>query len=373
MFVELEKVRKEFRRRERRGSSTAVRAVNDISLEVEAGRMLALVGPSGSGKTTLLRCLAGLESPDGGEIRIGGATVFSAAKGISVPTERRNLGLIFQSYALWPNMTVRENVEYPLARRRVDATGRRDRVDRHLELVGCGHLADRYPHELSGGQQQRVALARALVYEPSLVLFDEPLSNLDAALRERLRYQIRELQRVVGFTGVYVTHDQSEAFFVGDEVAILSDGELIQRGRPADIYRCPGTAAVAAFVGAANSIAGKLRGNEHALTEELGEIPVETPEAGANLGDGDDVLVMVRPEGIRIRPPKGSAEATVVDVVDVGGHHEYLVELGGGTRWRVRDQSGEAAPGARVSLELDSKGVFAYPATSRANALEEKE
>lgn len=373
MFVELENVRKEFRRREARNQSTAVRAVDDISLGVEAGRMLALVGPSGSGKTTLLRCLAGLESPDSGEIRIAGVTVYSAAKGIHVPTERRNLGLIFQSYALWPNMTVRQNVEYPLARRRVDGGARRERVDRHLDLVGCGHLADRYPHELSGGQQQRVALARALVYEPSLVLFDEPLSNLDAALRERLRYQVRELQRVVGFTGVYVTHDQSEAFFVGDEVAILSEGELVQRGRPAQIYKCPATAAVAAFVGAGNSVAARLAGENTAVSEELGRLTVQPETAGAKLHTGDEVLVMVRPEAVRLRPADGAKAATVLDAVDVGGHREYVVELPGGARWRVRGQLDDVAPGSRVSVQVEPGGAFAYPAASRPLALEETE
>ena len=211
MYIEIAGVSKRF---SRRGGTvdTPVAALQSIGIGVEAGRMLALVGHSGSGKTTLLRCIAGLETPDEGTIRLGDRTVFSSQDGTNVPTEKRNLGLIFQSYALWPNMTAERNVAYPLRRRKVAEGEIRERVGRYLELVGCGQLGDRYPHELSGGQQQRIALARALVYEPEVVLFDEPLSNLDTSLREHLRAQIREIQRRVGFTGVYVTHDQGEAF-----------------------------------------------------------------------------------------------------------------------------------------------------------------
>lgn len=323
--------------------------------------MLALVGHSGSGKTTLLRCIAGLETPDEGTIRLGDRAVFSSREGINVPTEKRNLGLIFQSYALWPNMTAERNVAYPLRRRRVAESEIRERVGRYLELVGCGHLGDRYPHELSGGQQQRIALARALVYEPEVVLFDEPLSNLDTSLREHLRAQIREIQRRVGFTGVYVTHDQGEAFYVGDRVAILGEGRLVQFGTPDEIYRRPNRTSVAAFVGASNRIDGRFARNGAAFDcEALGTLPLTEPLSAA---DGAAAILMTRPESVALTPPDGKLPAaTVVDRVLVGASDEYTLELKGGIRWRARTnmQGRRFAPGDPVGITIAPDSLLAY-------------
>lgn len=363
MFIDITEVSKQFLQR---GGATPDRpfaALQSISVGVEQGKMLALVGPSGSGKTTLLRCIAGLETPDQGVIRIDDREVFSARTGANTPTEKRNLGLIFQSYALWPNMTAERNVAYPLRRRNVADAECRARVARHLELVGCGHLGDRYPHELSGGQQQRIALARALVYEPAVVLFDEPLSNLDTSLREHLRAQIREIQRRVGFTGVYVTHDQGEAFYVGDRVAILGEGRLVQFGTPDEIYRNPNRASVAAFVGASNRVEGRLgAGGGTFECQEFGVLPLAAPVPGA--ATGDEAVLMARPESVSLRSAEaGGAMATVVDRVLVGACDEYTLELRGGVRWRARSdlRLTRFNPGESVDLAIAPDEFLVYP------------
>ena len=359
MFIELIDISKKFPRPEK--SQEPVWAAKNVSLGVEKGKMLALVGPSGSGKTTLLRCIAGLETPDSGAIRIAGRDVFSASPEINVPTEKRNLGLIFQSYALWPNMSVQANVAYPLARRRVPPDERRQRVRRYLELVGCAELADRYPHELSGGQQQRIALARALVYEPSVVLFDEPLSNLDPTLREHLRSQIREIQRNISFTGVYITHDQEEAFFIGDHVALLSHGEVIQFGRPIDIYTAPSTARVAGFVGATNTIRGRISEDGRCfLSREIGSVELSQRHQ-ATLSPGLAVKLLIRPSLVRLRAD--GSHARLRDRVIMGGCEEFSLEFEGGTIWRVRSEivAGQgASPGDMVAVELDPEGIMIF-------------
>ncbi|MFO1190522.1 MAG: ABC transporter ATP-binding protein [Alphaproteobacteria bacterium] len=363
MFIEVEKVSKRFSRQGARGQSEAVAALKAISLGVDAGRMLALVGPSGSGKTTLLRCIAGLETPDQGVIRISGQAVFDSARNHVTPTERRNVGLIFQSYALWPHMTVERNVAYPLNRRKVATAECKARVAKYLDLVGCGHLADRFPHELSGGQQQRIALARALVYEPAVVLFDEPLSNLDPSLREHLRAQIREIQRSVGFTGVYVTHDQGEAFYVGDQVAILGEGDLIQFGTPDDIYRRPASPGVARFVGATNRIAGRLSEDGRMFeSSDIGRFALGTAGAGAG-SPADRVVLMTRPESVRLALADGRMpEAVVIDRVLVGALAEYVVELKSGVRWRARidAHADPFAAGQKVGLDLAPEGTLVF-------------
>ena len=361
MYIEIAGVSKRFSRRGGSERGTPVAALQSIGVGVEAGKMLALVGHSGSGKTTLLRCIAGLETPDEGTIRLGNLTVFSSGNGVNVPTEKRNLGLIFQSYALWPNMTAERNVAYPLRRRKIADAEIRERVGRYLELVGCGHLGDRYPHELSGGQQQRIALARALVYEPEVVLFDEPLSNLDTSLREHLRAQIREIQRRVGFTGVYVTHDQGEAFYVGDRVAILGEGRMVQFGTPDEIYRRPNRTSVAAFVGASNRIEGHFARSGAAFqSDALGTLALAEP---VTAGDGARAILMTRPESVGLQTADGQCPtATVIDRVLVGASDEYTLELKGGTRWRARtDMKGPRyAPGESVGITIDPDGLLAY-------------
>ena len=364
MFIEINEVSKQFPHRGGAATERPVAALQSVSVGVEKGKMLALVGPSGSGKTTLLRCIAGLETPDKGEIRIDNQAVFSTRAGANTPTEKRNLGLIFQSYALWPNMTAERNVAYPLRRRRVPDAECKTRVAHYLGLVGCGHLAERYPHELSGGQQQRIALARALVYEPAVVLFDEPLSNLDTSLREHLRAQIREIQRRVGFTGVYVTHDQGEAFYVGDRVAILGEGQMVQFGTPDEIYRQPNRASVADFVGASNRIEGRLGAVGATFEcEALGSVALATLPAGAAVGSA--AVLMMRPESLGLRTPDaGGPMATVLDRVLVGACDEYTLELRGGTRWRARTdlRLTRYAPGDAVALVIAPDGVLVYPA-----------
>jgi len=365
MFIQVDNVVKNFARRPGDPGLTQNAALGGVSVAVAQGRMLALVGPSGSGKTTLLRCIAGLERPDGGRIRIGERLMFATDEGIEVPTEQRNIGLIFQSYALWPNMTVERNVAYPLKRRKVADAECKTRVMRYLDLVGCAHLAARFPHELSGGQQQRIALARALVYEPAVVLFDEPLSNLDPQLREHLRAQIRDIQRSVGFTGVYVTHDQSEAFYVGDEVVILHEGRIAQAGSPDEIYGKPCSARVAAFVGASNHIAGVISADgAHFEAPGFGRVAL----AGAPVTivpNGRPAMLMVRPEAVRLRPAAAGADlATVIERVPSGGMDEYAVRLGGGQVWRARVdmRTPRIAVGATVAVEPLADGLMLYPA-----------
>ena len=368
MFIRVEGVSKDYSRPSASRRGTAAAALDNISLGIELGQMLALVGPSGSGKTTLLRCIGGLEVPDQGVIRIGDTTVFSSAESVDVPTEKRGLGLIFQSYALWPHMTVAANVAYPLKRRAMPEPEVRQRVDKYLELVGCRQLATRFPHELSGGQQQRIALARALVYEPAVVLFDEPLSNLDTALRNRLRSQIRDIQRSVGFTGVYVTHDQQEAFYVGDRVAILQQGALVQCASPQDIYRRPASARVAFFVGAENHCEGRLvHGGSVFESPDLGTVPLPPAETGSPRTDGAATL-MIRPEAVSLSAHDGRGPgSTLVDRVLIGANWEYLVALASGQRWRVLVPGRETplAVGQSVALRLDSQRVLLFPPDSQ--------
>ncbi|MDL1901256.1 ABC transporter ATP-binding protein [Anaerolineae bacterium CFX9] len=227
----------------------AMRAVDEISLSVPDGAFLALLGPSGCGKTTTLRMLAGLENPTGGEIYFNGQLVASGERGMVVPPGQRDAGLVFQSYALWPHMTVYGNVEWPLKVKRWDAARRRARIGEVLDLLGIGHLAKRYPNQISGGEQQRVAIARTIAPEPKILLFDEPLSNLDAKLRVEMRSELMRVHRLTGATSVYVTHDQVEAMTMATHVAVMRSGRVEQFGSPRDLLECPASPFVARFVG----------------------------------------------------------------------------------------------------------------------------
>ena len=233
-------------------------AIDGVSFAVPAGEIVVLLGPSGCGKTTTLRCVAGLEHPTGGEISIGGRFVSSPARGILVPPRLRELGMVFQSYAVWPHMTVRQNVVYPLKHRKMTRADASRKVDEVLELVGLAEYADRPVVALSGGQMQRVALARSIVYRPQLLLLDEPLSNLDAKLRLRLRDDLRTILKQTGMTALYVTHDQAEAVVLGDRIGVMRDGKLLQMGTPDEIYNRPADLFVANFTGATNELAGTL-------------------------------------------------------------------------------------------------------------------
>jgi iron(III) transport system ATP-binding protein len=312
-------------------------AVNDISFTVKEGEFVSLLGPSGCGKTTTLRCIAGLEFPDSGTILIDGIPLTSVSQRIFVPPEKRNLGMVFQSYAVWPHMTVGENVAYGLKARRISRGDVASRVQEALRLVGLEGLESRNVTKLSGGQQQRVALARALVYKPRVLLFDEPLSNLDAKLRERMRIELRKLVSEIGITSVYVTHDQIEAIVMSDRILIMHQGKILQDGVPQAIYDRPANRFVADFIGRSNLIEGKVRGYEG-----HGVISVEVPAVGALLRCahaekrevGQPVVVSIRPEHISIvlgNPPMegNSLTGTVRNAVYLGQNWDLFVQVGG--------------------------------------------
>src|SRR5215216_514730 len=241
------------------------RALDDVSFTVADGELFTLLGPSGCGKSTTLMSIAGFQSPERGRIAVGDETFFDASRRVNVPAERRNLGIVFQSYAVWPHMTVFENLAFPLRVRKLKRARIRERVDEVLGLVEMSDYGRRYPHQLSGGQQQRVALARALVYSPSVLLLDEPFSNLDAKLRERARAWVKELQHKLGLTTIFVTHDQDEALSMSDRIAVMSAGRIQQIGTPEDVYRRPANRFVAEFVGRVNLIHGVIAGVEGAM------------------------------------------------------------------------------------------------------------
>jgi iron(III) transport system ATP-binding protein len=342
----------------------------NLDLEVAEGEVLVLLGPSGCGKTTTLRCLAGLETPDEGTIRFRDKAVFDRGSRLNVPTHKRDIGMVFQSYALWPHMTVRQNITYPLKVRGMRAAVAEGWVDRAADLVHCGDLLDRYPAQLSGGQQQRIALARGLVARPTLVLLDEPLSNLDAKLREQVRIEIRELHQELGFTAVLVTHDQDEALALGDRIAIMRDGRIEQCDAPDRVFTHPATEYVASFIGMSNRI-------EWARAED-GWVS----EAGARLGrDGlgevsdDKVVSRVRPEDMRIHRarPADPDRAVVFDGTLVtaayGGRHVDVTVQAGGTRLHVRVGAGEdetwvraLSPGSPLAVSAPLASLHTYPA-----------
>jgi iron(III) transport system ATP-binding protein len=255
------------------GARGEVRALRGVSFEVGRGELFTLLGPSGCGKTTTLRCIAGLEQPLSGEILIDGHAVFSAGRGTFIPPERRNIGMVFQSYAIWPHMTVFQNVAYPLAKE-ASRGEVAERVKRILERLSLGALADRLAPNLSGGQQQRVALARALVAQPQVLLLDEPLSNLDAKLREQMRVELKALQESFGITTVYVTHDQEEALALSDRIGLMHEGALIEVGSPADLYLRPAHRVTADFLGTANFISAQVECNG---SQPWDEMQVATP------------------------------------------------------------------------------------------------
>src|SRR3990170_3796197 len=234
------------------------RAVDNISFGVPQGGFVTLLGPSGCGKTTTLMCIAGLHKLDAGEIRVGGTLYTSAARHVFLPPEQRDIGMVFQSYAIWPHMTVAQNVAYPLEMRKVGRAEIDERVNQVLRLVGLGDMADKLATQLSGGQQQRAALARAIVSRPRLLLFDEPLSNLDLKLREQMRIELKRIQHEVGITSIYVTHDQAEALVMSDEIIVMSKGRIQQKGGPHEIYARPVNAYVSNFIGVANLLRGRV-------------------------------------------------------------------------------------------------------------------
>ena len=278
-----------------------IAAVAGIGFAIKAGEMATLLGPSGCGKTTTLRCLAGLERPDGGRIVIGERAMVDVKAGVFVPPQRRNLGMVFQSYAIWPHMSVLENVAYALEGRGIGKVERKKLAMEALALVQLAAVAERPAPRLSGGQQQRVAIARAMVGRPQALLFDEPLSNLDAKLRIEMRNELRRIQRASGLTSIYVTHDQAEALAISDVIIVMKDGRIVERGAPVDIYRHPRHAFTAQFLGAINLIAGTVAdvdaaAGRLAVTTALGRILGIDPTG--TLGPGAKVVVSIRPEDL---------------------------------------------------------------------------
>ena len=340
-------------------------ALGGVDFDVAPGEFLVLLGPSGSGKSTLIRSLAGIERLDSGEVRLSGQLV-SAGKA-NVPPERRDLAMVFQDYALWPHLTAGGNVGYALRRRRLDTATARERVTAALRRVGLADHALRYPHELSGGEQQRVALARALVARPRLLLFDEPLSNLDADLRERLRVEIGTLTRESGSTAIYITHDQSEAFALADKVGVLDRGTIVQFGRPEDIYRRPATPFVARFTGVAGELTGRVAHVHSGLAAVQVEGSVIDARTIGTMRSGESARVLVRPAAARLSGRPAGTEAmgantihgTVIDVAYRGRGYDHVVAVGPHVISAVHASRAHRR-GDHVAVAFDADHVLAY-------------
>jgi iron(III) transport system ATP-binding protein len=322
--------------------------LDGVRLQVPSGKVVALLGPSGCGKTTLLRCIAGLERPDAGEVRLAGRRLCAA--GEFVPPERRRIGMVFQDGALFPHLSVAGNVAYGL--RREQRQG--GRVEEALALVDLAGFGERAPASLSGGQQQRVALARALVTQPTALLLDEPFSNLDTLLRVQIRAEVQRLLADLGVTAVFVTHDQEEAFVVGDEVAVMLGGRIVQQTTPAELYRAPASRAVAGFLGDANLLPGVAASG--LADTPVGRVPLRDELHG-------DVDVLLRPEQLRV----AAGRQATVDAVEYYGHDAvYLTRLPDGAAVRVRVlDAPEFRPGDRVDLDYVGGPTVGYPRASR--------
>jgi iron(III) transport system ATP-binding protein len=365
-------------KRFRRGDGTVANAIDGVTLDVMPGEFVVLLGPSGCGKTTLLRTIAGLERADEGEIDIHGRTVFSATRNVELPPERRNLSMIFQSYALWPHLTVFDNVAYPLRNRRRGLSKAQiaERVDHVLGLVGVSELRKQYPGQMSGGQQQRVALARALVDGGDLVLFDEPLSNVDAKVRESLRRELLEMQRRLGFAAVYVTHDQSEAMELAHRVAVMGAGKVSQLGAPEDVYLRPTSRYVANFVGTTNEIPATVRsvdGGRLVVDTAAGQITGVA--ASDKLEIGGSAVASFRPEYCTIGGPNPDANVwpgIVESVLFLGPSTETVVRLGG-TELRVRSVTlghADHKVGEDVSVHVAAERMRVLPTEDAVGATE---
>jgi iron(III) transport system ATP-binding protein len=351
-----------------------VAVLKDVSVTIEDGEFFTLLGPSGCGKSTTLNCIAGLEQPTAGSVAVGDQTFVDTERKVFLPPEARNLGMVFQSYALWPHMSIRDNLAMPLKIRKVGKEERATRISEALDKVGLAHLADRYPHQLSGGQQQRVALARALVYSPSVLLLDEPLSNLDAKLREQARAWLKRLQADLGITTIYVTHDQDEALALSDRIAVMSEGDMVQIGTPHEIYESPATAAVAAFVGRCNFLRGVVAGTSGAqvdVTLDASGDTVSVPTDGT-VRRGQQVTVAVRPERLEVLPADQSApvgcstvDAEVLTNSYVGSRYEYDLRLGDHI---VQVESKRAGLSGTVRLVLDPATTLLYPSAEVPSA-----
>jgi iron(III) transport system ATP-binding protein len=343
------------------------RAVDRISFGVPQGGFLTLLGPSGCGKTTTLMSIAGLHRIDEGEIRVGDVTYTAPARHVFLPPEKRDIGMVFQTYAIWPHMTVAQNVAYPLEIRKIARSEIADRVGEVLSLVGLRHMAGKLASQLSGGQQQRAALARAIVFRPRLLLFDEPLSNLDLKLREQMRVELKRVQREVGITSVYVTHDQSEALVMSDEIIVMSKGRIEQRGGAREIYAQPVSRYVSNFIGVANLLEGRITrmlGPQEAEFEvERGGQSLRVPcRPAPGLSEGAHAVLSVRPENVAATRTNGALpriEGEVLQTLFLGHCLECRV------RWQDFEWKVLAHPradlraGDRVFLRLDPRHTLA--------------
>jgi iron(III) transport system ATP-binding protein len=343
-----------------------VHAINDVSINVNEGEFFTLLGPSGCGKTTTLRTVAGLEDPDSGRITVGGRTLFEVGqKRINVPANRRGLGMVFQSYAIWPHMSVFENAAFPLRVAPRSSAGRKDlknQVMKVLETMELAHLADRRATKLSGGQQQRLALARAIVMEPPLLLLDEPLSNLDAKLRESLRFEIKRLQYELGITTLYVTHDQNEALAMSTTIAVMNAGSIAQLGTPREIYETPQTTFVAEFIGASNLLQGTVTSVQGGDVEVKTQIGIFASSRTGGHRAGDAVRVSIRPETLTLvenqEPTAHNRIAGEVVTSSYVGDSVITVVRSGDALLRVRSKPTlNPDPGAIVSLSVQPADV----------------
>jgi iron(III) transport system ATP-binding protein len=351
---------------------TTVFAVDDVSFEVKEGELFTLLGPSGCGKTTTLRSIAGLEKPDSGTIAVGDRVLFSSGNGrtVNMPANQRGLGMVFQSYAIWPHMTVFDNVAFPLqVRKRSERPSKkeiRERVERVLETMELSPQIDRQATKLSGGQQQRLALARALVIQPPLLLLDEPLSNLDAKLRESLRYELKRLQRELGITSVYVTHDQVEALALSSHIAVMKSGSVVQLGKPREVYMEPANKFVAEFIGTSNFIpgtVGQTQGTQHCVETTNGTVFIDSQH---KLPTGHDVVVSIRPEAVELstQAPTGVPNVwtgTVVTRAFLGDAVDHVVAVG---KQEVRVRTNPEVsiePGTQVYLHMDPSKISLVP------------
>jgi iron(III) transport system ATP-binding protein len=341
-----------------------VHAVDDVSFVVGEGEFFSIVGASGCGKTTVLRSIAGLETPDSGEISIGGRAVFASDRGIDLPTQRRDVSLMFQSYAIWPHMTVFENVAFPLKARGAGDIDRR--VGEALAAVSLGELKQRPASRLSGGQQQRLALARAIISNPRVLLLDEPLSNLDVKLREQMRIELKRIQREHGVTTIYVTHDQAEALSLSDKIAVMEKGRLLQVGTPRQIYQAPRGRAVAEFVGQTNLLPATRLADAAGDGQLRFATPVGTLTVAANgpaPPAGEAATLLIRPESVLVGEAAGTAAAAnriagTVDVVMYYGAYQDVQIRAGGALLMARLAGGiPIAAGDRVVAAIDPRDV----------------
>ncbi|MFC3053239.1 ABC transporter ATP-binding protein [Kordiimonas pumila] len=342
-----------------------VKAVDNVSITVQDGEFLTLLGPSGCGKSTTLFAVAGLDTPTSGKISVDDEVFYDSASNVLVEPEKRNCGLVFQSYALWPHMSVGKNLAFPLEIRNVPSNERKKRIMEALDLVEMQDYVDRFPHELSGGQQQRVALARTLVYEPRLMLLDEPLSNLDAKLRIKARHWLKELQNRLGFTTIYVTHDQVEALSLSDRIAVMQGGNLIQIGTPEEIYKNPASPFVADFIGASNFLEGVVQaceGTNVSVTLNGGQV-IKTI-ARKPLKKGQKVQVALRPENIHVVSASGKPEhdnllnVSIKDRDYLGARFQYMLAIDAG---EIRMETEANLDVAEIQISFSSAHCISFP------------